>query len=532
MWSFLTRQSLRVKFIALVASMLAAISLFLLAFFPAQLDSLARRSLEDRAEGIATVLASAVAPALDFDDADRVQELLRGLESAPGSTYAVVLREDGSRMAAWKPEAMPPADVLPIPTDSHHRVVTLGSHIHTGLKVVGRTGGQGVMVLGFSLQEVEAQQRHNLLVVGLVSALLFVLGLSLTFVVGTRVVRPVERLRVVAEHIARGDLVEAERTLGGADAVRQQADDFEARRFQSDEVGQLAGSFALMLTLLRRSTRTLQDAAQRLSESMSALSLTARDQEAVVREQATTIQSTQASVQELRLTADMASERAEAVLGVAARADAVGTAGESSIEQSLQGLGDIRTQVDQISERIRVLGEHAMRVGDITSTVKDLADQSNMLALNASIEAARAGDHGKGFAVVAREVRSLADQSIKRTVEVRQLLEGIRESIRAAVSISQSGATQVARGLENVRASGENLRELAAIVRANRAAVEQIASAVSQQNTGINHIFSAIGDLGRQMDQSVARLESTGRAISVVRDVSSVVLTVANQYRI
>ncbi|MCP3061204.1 methyl-accepting chemotaxis protein [Myxococcus sp. K38C18041901] len=173
-----------------------------------------------------------------------------------------------------------------------------------------------------------------------------------------------------------------------------------------------------------------------------------------------------------------------------------------------------------------------MRVGKITSTVKDLADQSNMLALNASIEAARAGEHGRGFSVVAREVRSLADQSIQRTVEVRGLVDGILQSMRSAVSLSESGATQVTQGLASVQSSGDRLRELAAIVRDNRGAVEQIASAVSQQNTGIAHIFSAIDILVRQTDQSVARLETTGRAIGVVRDVSSTVLTVANQYRI
>ncbi|WP_267145418.1 methyl-accepting chemotaxis protein [Myxococcus guangdongensis] len=535
MRSFVQRRSLRVKFVGLVATLLAAISLFLLAFFPSQLNTLARRSLEDRASGIATVLSSAMAPALDFDDVARVEELLAGLDKAPGAAFAVVLHADGSRMGAWRPEAVPPTTELSLPEGREALTsAAAGNLIHTALRVEGRTGGSGIMVLGFRMDELQEQQTHNLVVVGGVSALLFLVGLGLTFLVSTRVVGPVDRLRQVAEHIAKGDLVEAEQTLGGEEAVRRQAEVFSTgqRHLEVDELGRLEGAFALMLTLLRQSTRTLQDAARRLSESTDLLNIAGEDQAAVVREQVATIQATQASTHELKLTAQMAAERAKAVLDVATRADAAGIDGERSIAASLEGLEDIHLQVDQLAARIRELGEHAMRVGKITSTVKDLADQSNMLALNASIEAARAGEHGRGFSVVAREVRSLADQSIQRTVEVRGLVDGILQSMRSAVSLSESGATQVTQGLASVQSSGDRLRELAAIVRDNRGAVEQIASAVSQQNTGIAHIFSAIDILVRQTDQSVARLETTGRAIGVVRDVSSTVLTVANQYRI
>ncbi|MCY1023867.1 methyl-accepting chemotaxis protein [Pyxidicoccus sp. MSG2] len=534
-WKFLQQQSLRVKFVALEAALLAAIALFLLAFFPSRLDSLARASVEQRAVGIATVLSAAVAPALDFDDVARAEELVSGLAGTPGAVYALVLREDGSRMASWKPEAAPEPASLPRASDNQPQVSSSERDLHVAMAVSSRTGARGQLVLGFSLQELHAQRRSNLLVVGLVSGLVFLVGLGLTFLVGTRVVRPVERLRAVAQHISQGDLVTAEQALGGADAVERQASAYVSslkQRSTSDELEQLAGSFAVMLTQLRRATRTLQESAHRLSDHTAALKVVSQEQEGMVRDQARAIQGTQASAQELRLTADLATQRAEAVLGVAARAESIGTSGESSIEKSLQGLSHIRKQVEQIAERIASLDTHAQRIGNITSTVKDLADQSNMLALNASIEAARAGVHGKGFGVVAREVRSLADQSIQRTVEVRKLLGGIIESIRAAVSITESGSAQVAQGLESVQSSGENFQELTRIVKANREAVEQIASAVSQQNTGITHIFSAIDDLGRQMAQTVARLESMANAITVVQDVSKAVLDVANHYRI
>ncbi|MCI0672301.1 MAG: HAMP domain-containing protein, partial [Myxococcaceae bacterium] len=304
------------KFVALVALLLAAISLFLLAFFPSELDSLARASVEQRGVGIATVLSSAVAPALEFDDAARADELLRGLASTPGALYALVLREDGTPLSSWNASAAPPTKELPTPPEKEPAVLSSEDRIHVVAAITGRTGTQGRMVVGFGLQQLQAQRRSNLLVVGLVSGLLFIVGLGLTFLVGTQVVRPVERLRLVAQHIAQGDLVEAERALGGAKEVEQRATEFGASLQQRDELEQLAGSFALMLTLLRRSSHTLQDAAKRLAESTGALNVAAQEQQVVVGEQARALQATQVTAHELRQTADLASQRAKAVLSV------------------------------------------------------------------------------------------------------------------------------------------------------------------------------------------------------------------------
>jgi methyl-accepting chemotaxis protein len=152
--------------------------------------------------------------------------------------------------------------------------------------------------------------------------------------------------------------------------------------------------------------------------------------------------------------------------------------------------------------------------------VKDLADQSNMLALNAAIEAVRSGEHGKGFGVVAREIRSLADQSIHATQQVREMLDDISEAIRGAVAITENGSQRIDAGLEQVKTSGEQLSQLSNIVKENSQAVRQINSAVGQQNGAIAQILGALTDQSTLMRDTMTRLEATDDAVKTISNAS------------
>jgi methyl-accepting chemotaxis protein len=238
------------------------------------------------------------------------------------------------------------------------------------------------------------------------------------------------------------------------------------------------------------------------------------------------------TAQEIRQTSLLAAQKAESVLNVAERADQLARQGEDAIEKTMAGFNDIRAQVAEIAVKITELGERTQQIGGITQTVKDLADQSNMLALNAAIESVRSGEHGKGFGVVAREIRALADQSIEATTRVRELLADIAGSISAAVRITETGEQRMEAGLEQVRTSGKNLRELSAIVQDNTSAVRQIAAAVNQQNVGINQITQAVNDLSKMMDETVARIGATGEAATTLQIISEQLGSAVKSYRV
>jgi methyl-accepting chemotaxis protein len=350
--------------------------------------------------------------------------------------------------------------------------------------------------------------------------LLFALGLVACGVVlaalfGRSIVRPLAELTSVAGHIVEsGDLTRRIQVRG------------------DDEVGRLARSFAQLVDNLREVTINLQQAAVALTQSTDHLNASSTEQAQTISRQAAALQETQVTAQEIKQTSTLAAQKAEAVLSVAERADHLARAGETSIEQTMAGLNDIRDQVVEIANKILELGERTRQIGGITQTVKDLADQSNMLALNAAIEAVRSGEHGKGFSVVAREIRALADQSIQATTRVRELLDDVGTSVTAAVSITERGAERIEAGVAQARASGQNLKELSSIVQDNAAAVRQIAAAVNQQNVGINQITLAVNDLSRMMDDTVARIGSTGEAATTLQIISEQLSNAVGTYRV
>jgi methyl-accepting chemotaxis protein len=337
---------------------------------------------------------------------------------------------------------------------------------------------------------------------------------AVAILVAARFVKPLRDLSEAAQHIVEGDLTHEIKTGG------------------NDEVGELAKAFAQMQDKLKEVLREMQESVQMLTNAGGELNMSTDEQSQTITRQATALQETQVTAQEIKQTSLLAAQKAEAVLQLTEKADAVSSQGETAIESSLSGLTDIRSQVDEIAQRISALVERTEQIGGITQTVKDLADQSNMLALNAAIEAVRSGEHGKGFAVVAREIRSLADQSIQATSRVREILGDIGAAIRSAVVITEHGSQKIDVGLLQVRSTGENLRALSNIVKDNSSAVRQIAAAVSQQNAGISQIFGAVTDQTRMMDETMRRLESTTKAATTLKDISQRVSDVVSRFRV
>jgi methyl-accepting chemotaxis protein len=276
----------------------------------------------------------------------------------------------------------------------------------------------------------------------------------------------------------------------------------------------------------------LQSSTELMTRSVRVLDESASDQNQMATRYAAALQETQATAQELHQTSLVASKTAESVIKVAERADELGRTGEAAITESINGLVELRDQVKEIEAQINALSEHTRQIGGITQTVKDLADQSHMLALNAAIEAVRSGEHGKGFGVVAREIRSLADRSIRATSQVRDLLADVSNAISNTVRITEQGARRMEAGLSQVRHSGDTLRALSAIVRDSSASVRQIAETVNQQTAGIEQIFTAVIELNSLMDGTLERITATSTSVSSLRSHSDRVSQVVSDYQI
>jgi methyl-accepting chemotaxis protein len=298
----------------------------------------------------------------------------------------------------------------------------------------------------------------------------------------------------------------------------------------TDEVGELAIASAKVFGQLKSFTVSLGSSAGSLKESATQLGHSTNKQSEVMTRQAAALHETQVTTQEIKQTSALTAQKAEGILKQAEHVDEISRAGEVALQRTLDSIQEIGQQVREMSTRIKALDERTRQIANITQTVKDLADQSNMLALNAAIEAVRSGEHGKGFGVVAKEIRHLADQSVKATMNVRQILQDISAAIRSTVSITEKGSEKVASSLQQIQEFGGNMQQLATIVRENANSVRQISVAVAQQDTGIVQIFQAINDLSTLMTQTMEQFRLSGETLNVVRDVADQVGAFVNNY--
>ncbi len=273
-----------------------------------------------------------------------------------------------------------------------------------------------------------------------------------------------------------------------------------------DEVGVLADGFRRMVARLREIVTTLKTASEELGLSADRLGDATRAQAAMLERQASGVAETGSTTRELEQTSAVAANRAAAILEVAKRAAEMSDSGRGAAERSAEELKRIQESIDAIVGQTGQLTDQARQVGQIVATVRDLAGQSHILSLNASIEAARAGEAGKGFAVVAHEVRALADQSGKSAGRIAKMVQEILSAVQATRVMTSRGSDAMAGSLDQIRASGESLREIGGIVRETSDAVQQIARVVQEQFADIGQISTAMRDLGRGMEETVGRI--------------------------
>ncbi|MFL5343354.1 MAG: methyl-accepting chemotaxis protein [Hyalangium sp.] len=471
---------------------------------------------EEIGSALPSALASTLSGPLAANQTQAVQTAIDEVTAKSNVAYIAVVGPQGELVAvSGKMATALQEQYRQLLTQDESNTFPLQDAHILSLRALVRDGLLGQVHVGFDRSSVRAKLQTLTLRFATV-LLLALLGFSLVaYLFSRRLVAPLLRLTAVARRIAdQGDLRES------------------IRVDSEDEVGQLSQAFASMVNRLKEVLHELQFSSELMTQSVRVLSHSASDQNKMASRYASSLHETQATAQELHRTSSDASQTAESVLKVAARADELGKTGSAAIGESINGLVEMLDQVKQIAAQITSLGERTRQIGGITQTVKDLADQSHMLALNAAIEAVRSGEHGKGFAVVAREIRALADQSIRATSQVRDLLADVSEAIVTTVRITEEGTHRMEEGLSQIRQSGDNLQALSNIVRDSSASVRQIASTVSQQTNGIQQISTAVNELNALMNDTLERITSTTASVDSLQALSERVSQVVRGYRL
>ena len=232
------------------------------------------------------------------------------------------------------------------------------------------------------------------------------------------------------------------------------------------------------------------------------------------------------------MTAEQANQRAQAVAEKSQQATEIAAHGLETVEAVTAGMADIRARVETIAEHTLALSEQTQQVGEIIATVEDLADQSNLLAVNAAIEASRAGEQGRGFAVVAQEVRSLAERSKAATVQVRTILTEIQRATNAAVLATEQGTKRAEEGSKLVEQAGRAIAQLDETIRESAGAAQQIVASTGQVGTGMDQIAAAMTSINQATTETAAGTKQLHKAAENVNELSNRLVDLVGRYRL
>ncbi len=229
-------------------------------------------------------------------------------------------------------------------------------------------------------------------------------------------------------------------------------------------------------------------------------------------EQSAAIAQTTTTVDEVKAIAEQATVRSQEVDDASQRSVQISQAGKKAVQETITSMNLIKDRVEGIAENVLALSEQTQKIGEIISTVSDLASQSNMLALNASIEASRAGEAGKGFSVVAQEMRTLAEQSKVATVQVKSIIGDIQKATNATVMATEEGNKGVDIGVKRVLQAREAIESLSTAVDDNVQIARQVSAGGRQQQTGMEQIATAMQNINQATVQSLVSTRQTEKA--------------------
>ena len=311
----------------------------------------------------------------------------------------------------------------------------------------------------------------------------------------------------------------AQDTVGLADTLRSEAQ----RALYAFSILALV-AFILALGLAQYVGRTisgpLTNASEAAREIAHQIVATTQQQGSTASETATAVEQTTSTVGEIRQTSEIAAERAQTVTDKAGKSVTASNEALVAIEDGVEAMSRIREEVEGIARNILELSEKHIQIGEIVQSVNAIAEQSNLLAVNASIEAAKAGEHGKGFSVVAGEVKALAGQSKEATQQIRTILGEIQKSSNAAVMVTEQGTKRVEEGSSLVEELGQTIRELGQVIEESMDAATQIAATSNQQLTGIEQITSAMTNIEQATKDNASGIGQLEAAAKQVREVS------------
>ncbi|MGX5217633.1 methyl-accepting chemotaxis protein [Pseudomonas segetis] len=288
-----------------------------------------------------------------------------------------------------------------------------------------------------------------------------------------------------------------------------------------DFTGAIADSINYSIDQLRDLVATINLTAVQVAGAAQETQATAMHLAEASEHQAQEIAGASAAINEMAVSIDQVSANASESSAVAERSVAIANKGNEVVHNTITGMDNIREQIQDTSKRIKRLGESSQEIGDIVSLINDIADQTNILALNAAIQASMAGDAGRGFAVVADEVQRLAERSSAATKQIEALVKTIQTDTNEAVISMEQTTSEVVRGARLAQDAGVALEEIEKVSKTLAALIQNISNAARQQASSAGHISNTMNVIQEITSQTSSGTTATAKSIGNLAKMAS-----------
>lgn len=299
-----------------------------------------------------------------------------------------------------------------------------------------------------------------------------------------------------------------------------------------DEIGQLSGAFGTMTTNLRDLIGRLADTSQQLSSASGELKATAEQMSVGTEEVAAQASTVATASEEMSATSSDIANNCHMAADSAQQAASTTQKGFDVVKQTVDGIRQRGEEARANSRNIESLGQRSDQIGEIVGTIEDIADQTNLLALNAAIEAARAGEQGRGFAVVADEVRALAERTTKATKEISGMIKAIQNETKTAIVLMEAGVKGSEQGAAAASELETALQAILEQVNAVSMQVSQIATAAEEQTATTSEITNNIHQITQVVNDTSRGAQESASAANGLSHRAEELLSIVRQFKV